>query len=261
MRFKAFIAALLTACIGMGLLFVYMQRYEAEVRGGAPVEVLVATRDVPLGAALSEDMLGTLELPARYAQDRNIGRTDAQRILGVRVRSAIRANEMVLWTDLATTTEESRDLSALVREGMRAVTVGASVASTFGGLLRPGDRVDVLLTMDESPRGPATLPVLQNALVLAVGADTGRVRVGASETDERIHQVTLALTMEQAQLITFGGSRGQLSLTLRNPDDVAVVEALPDTQLDDLIEVERRARVQRRGVEPSPQAVLPQELR
>lgn len=232
----------------MVLLFVYMKRFEEEVKGGAPVEVLVAKSDVPLGAQLTADMIGVMELPRAYLQERNIKREDAQRILGVRVRAGIGAGETILWTDLATTTEQSRDLSSLIREGMRAVTVGASAASAFGGLLRPGDRVDVLLTMEDANGGPVTVPLLQNVLVLAVGTDTGAVRVGGGDERDRITQVTLALTVEQSQLITFGASRGSMSLTLRNPDDITVIEELPETRMNDIIEAERRARVQRRSV-------------
>jgi pilus assembly protein CpaB len=245
MRFKALLAALGTAALGVALMFVYMRRFEDEVRGGAPVPVLIATQDIPLGAQISEDMLGIAQLPRTFVQERNIGHSDVQRILGVRTRLHIRANEWILWSDLATSSDQQRDLSSLIREGMRAVNVGASSSSTFGGLLRPGDRVDVLLTMEE-PQS-VTVPLLQNALVLAVGADTGRPQVTAEGEEIEVSQITLALTVEQAQLITLASTRGRMSLTLRNPDDINVIENLPESGPVVFFVAERRIQVQKRG--------------
>jgi pilus assembly protein CpaB len=256
MRIRALIAALATAALGIGLMFVYMRRFEAEVRGGDLVEVLVAVEDIPLGAQISEEMLGFDEVPRKYVQERHIRRNDVQRVLGVRARAEIRANEWVLWTDLATSGDQRRDLSSLLREGMRAVNIGVRRGSAFGGLLRPGDRVDVLLTMEEG--GGITLPLLQNVLVLAVGADTGRTVFEDEDDEEDLTSITVALTVEQAQLITLGASRGSMSLTLRNPDDIHVIEDLPDTRINDIVEIERRANLQRRGVgrEPATPMVL-----
>src|SRR5205823_4569768 len=108
----------------------------------------------------------------------------------------------VLWTDLATNSDARRDLSSLVRAPMRAVTIRADATSTFGGLIRPGDRVDVLTTM---ARGNAegdrlTLPLLQNVLVLAAGRDTGgeaaaarnQNNPGAQGSADTSSQVTLS---------------------------------------------------------------------
>ncbi|MAC26103.1 MAG: Flp pilus assembly protein CpaB, partial [Myxococcales bacterium] len=174
---------------------------------------------------------------------------DQQRVLGIRVNTPVRANQSLLWTDLATTASERRDLSTLLREGMRALTVRTGVTSAFGGLLRAGDRVDVLLTANR-PGGEerVTVPLLQNVLVLAVGADTG----GPDQSDEEAEQannrrgrdVSLAVTLEQATLLTHARDRGELQLILRNPDDVEIVGGVPETTDTDLIEAERRRRIQ-----------------
>ena len=85
-------------------------------------------------------MIGIRDLPAAYVEERHIRAADLQRIIGVRVSMGVKANESLLWTDLATTAQQRRDLSGLVRNGMRAVTIRAPASSAFGGLLRPGVR-------------------------------------------------------------------------------------------------------------------------
>ncbi|MCA9602808.1 MAG: Flp pilus assembly protein CpaB, partial [Myxococcales bacterium] len=231
MKAKALILAIAVAGIGVGLLYLYMRRYENEVSGGAMVEVLVAKKDIPLGEPLTDEMVGVGLIPQRYLTTRHIASQDLNRILGVRVRTQVRAAESILWTDLATSTEHSRDLSSLISDGMRAVTIGTS-GGAFGGLLRPGDRVDILLTVSQEGLVPRTLAVLQNLMVIAVGGDTG----GGRAEGEQQTSVTFAVTVEQAQLLTFSGTLGNLSLTLRNPDDITVVDDLPETSIEDVIQ-------------------------
>lgn len=252
MNRKALLAAVVAGLIGLGMLVVYLQRYKEEASGGAPIRVVIARQDIALGARLTKGMIGLRDLPETYVEDRHIRATDAQRILGVRVSMGVKAGESIMWTDLATTSEERRDLSGLVQTGKRAITIRADATSSFGGLLRPGDRVDVLLTTTASETSPEsrTLPLLQNLLVLACGQDMGGARAAVTETGRRsgdLNQVTVAVTIQQAQLLTYAQERGSLSLALRNPDDIAVLEGLPDTTAADILESERRSTTQHAG--------------
>jgi pilus assembly protein CpaB len=261
MNAKAILAAVAAAVAGIVMLFLYKQRFEDEASGGPPVRVLIATQDIPLGTAISESMLGIRELPQAYVEDRHIAAADAQRIIGVRVTSGVRAGESLLWSDLATTSDQSRDLSSLVRSGQRAITIAADASASFGGLVRPGDRVDVLLTLERAASDPVTVPLLQNLLVLAAGQDTGAMQRPGQQTRRptTINQVTLSASIEQAQLLAFASERGRLTLILRNPDDIEVLENLPETSTADVIEPARRERVQRSRprTDPTPTPAVP----
>jgi pilus assembly protein CpaB len=251
MNNKAIIAAVGAAVLGIVMLGLYMQRFEDEASGGEPIAVLTALQDIPLGIALSADMVGARPLPASYIEDRHIRVSDQERVMGVRVVSGIRAGESILWSDLATTTDTSRDLSSLVRSGMRAITIQADQSATFGGLVRPGDRVDVLMTLTRPSTGASvsldedrvTIALLQNLLVLAAGQDTGAIQRTA-RAPTQMNDVTLSTTVEQAQLLAFSQQRGRLTLLLRHPDDITVIEGLPETTTDDIIEPERREQRQ-----------------
>src|SRR5687768_3532363 len=142
MNGKAMLCALLIAVCGAGLLMVYKQRFEEETSGGVRVPILMATQDIALGTVLTDRMVGIRELPQAYLEDRHIRASDASRVIGVPVSMEVTANQSILWSDLATVSTERRDLSSLVRNGQRAVTIEADTTSAFGGLLRPGDRVD-----------------------------------------------------------------------------------------------------------------------
>lgn len=224
-------------------LWLYMARFEAEMSGGPRSAVLIATRDISMGETLTEDMLGLRNVPQAYLEPRHISVEELSAVLGARMSMSVNAGESVLWSDLASMQNERRDLSGLIDPGMRALTVPASAQSLFGGLLRPGDRVDVLYTAAGSFDGPgSTVTLLQNVLVLAVGADMGspgsRGKAGSV--------VTVSVSPEQAQAVVHARTKGALDVALRNPDDTLVLEGLPDTQTSALQQAEERARLSQR---------------
>jgi pilus assembly protein CpaB len=244
---KPFVAALVLAVGGAALLWIYKQRFEAEVSGGIKVPVLVATGDIALGDRIRPDHLGVRGIPASYLDDRAVRASAAEKIVGLRVRSRIKANESVLWSDLSAAGRESRDLAGMVQPGMRAVSVPATVASAFQGLLRPGDRVDVLLTTERAGTSErVTFSLLQNILVLAVGGDigaSGRSSEGGGETTT----VSVGVSADQAQMLAFALDRGPLTLSLRNPEDIETLEGLPETDAQDILRSLTRPRVGQPG--------------
>lgn len=254
MKRIAWIAALIVGAAGFALIVAHERSLARKLSGGDPVEVLVAARDIAIGERLDESMLGVRTIPSSYIERRHILAADARRALGVRVSLGVRAGEALLWSDLATGGGDRRDLSSLVTPGMRAVSIQASVTSRLGGLLRPGDRVDILLTTDRASH-PVTVPLLQNVLVLAVGGDTGasgEVPLIGAKSD-----VTVSVTLEQAQALALAPHEGELVVALRHPEDITVVEDLPETTSADILEPQRRARLGARRTLAAPAAEPP----
>jgi pilus assembly protein CpaB len=229
MERRAWIVSVVAALAGMGLLRLYMHRFEQEVAGGPSTRVLVFTRDVPEAAALTRDMVGTREVPQAYLESRHVRARDRDQVLGAELGVPARAGEALLWTDLASMRQRERPVSALVPEGMRAVTL-ARAAVGMDELLTPGDRVDVLLAEDRTQNAggrDATL-VAEHLLVLAVGAHvgaTGSSRRGASS--HRTGAVTVSVTPAQGLRLAAAERQGSLRLVLRNPDDLAVSGSRP----------------------------------
>ncbi len=217
MNRRALFASVVCASLGVGLLEIYKHRLVVETSGGDPVSVLIVTRDIPIGGALVKDALGVRNVPEAYVEKRQVPAKELDKIVGARVSLGLKASEGLLWTDLIAARSESRDLSSLVQPGMRAVSVRAV---TFDGLLRPGDRVDVMPRDDKTD--PAAFGTsLQNLLVLAVGSDTGSSDDAAARPTSG-SGVTLSGSVEQATaLAALRGS--DVTLALRNPDDGVLV--------------------------------------
>jgi pilus assembly protein CpaB len=129
---------------------------------------------------------------------------------------------------------------------MRAMSVAGMGRRAFGNLMRPGDRVDVLLTKAKtgSEARVVTVPLLQNILVLAVGSSFGATV--EEDSPLRSDAVTLLVTIDQASLIAQARRDGALSFVLRNEDDLEINEGLAETDDSDVLEQEKRARRQRR---------------
>jgi pilus assembly protein CpaB len=255
MNKRALAVALVVAMIGTALLVLYMRKFEREMSGGEPVELLMALKPIERGKTISEDMLTTRTIPLAYVEDRAIKAAERSKVIGLQTSIAIYPQQTLMWTDLAITTED-RDLSSLVQPGKRAVTVRASTGSddTRGNqLIRPGDYVDVVATMrgelDSVEQASAVL--LQRVLVLAVGSDTqvassNEPKGRETTASQRDKLLTLSLSLPEAQLLGLALEKGRLSVAVRNPDDPSIQTDIPDMKASAILDTKARADVQRR---------------
>ena len=244
MNRTALLAAAAVALVGFLLLSVYIRRFQREATGGVPVKVLMVRQDVALAEPLTAEMLAVRELPSSFVEDRHVISTDLERVLGVKVSLDLRANQTLLWTDLETKQREDVSLSNRIPSGMRAMAIPGQQSNGFAGLLQPGNRVDVLLTkIKPGTNGRyVTVPLLQNLLVLAVGDN---VRASHEGSSVGTGAVTVLVTIDQAGLLAQAQRDGILRLVLRNENDVEINLGLRETDDTDVLEQEKRARLQR----------------
>ncbi|MGB5811017.1 MAG: Flp pilus assembly protein CpaB [Polyangiales bacterium] len=233
------------ALLGFLLLSVYVRQVRLEVTGGPLAEVLIMRRDAHRGEPVTEELLLVGSMPEAYVEPRHIAAEDLPRVVGVRLGVDARANQALLWTDLTTATRENVTLASRVPKGMRAIAIPRTESNAFGGLLRPGDRVDVLLTRSRSGTDSSivTVPLLQNLLVLSVG---GNVRSVGELQDDRRGGVSLLISIDQAALLVQAQRGGELRLVLRNHDDVEISSHVDETTDLDVLEQEARARRQQK---------------
>ena len=240
------LASVSVGLLGAVLLAVYMREFERRAAGGAPVALVATRRDVSAGEPLSETMLITHVVPESYVEQRQVLAADLSKVLGVRAAIDLAANQTLAWTDLVSTPRHLASLSARVPPGMRAVSIEHAGRRTFGELLRPGDRVDVLLTRSQPNTDSrlVTVPLLQNLLILAVGDSIRATHLEGSPT--RPDSVTVLVTIEQASLLAQARHGGEITLALRNESDLEIAEDLPETDDSDIFQLEKRADRQRR---------------
>jgi pilus assembly protein CpaB len=246
MNRTAITASVAVAAFGFMLLAIYVRQFQRAATGGEPVELLAMRQDVTAGVPITEQVLVVRVLPENYIEDRQVLASDLPKVLGVRTSIDLEANQTLLWTDLATTPHDRSSLSSRIPKGMRAISVAGVGRRAFGDLMRPGDRVDVLLTTLKpgSESKVVTVPLLQNLLVLAIGNSFG---AGGQESPPMgSDSVTLLVTVDQASLVAQARRDGTLSLVLRNENDLEINEGLTETDDSDVLEQENRARRQGR---------------
>jgi pilus assembly protein CpaB len=231
----AALGAILASLLGALLLLLYLRRFEAERSGGEPVSVLVVTKALAAGKPLSEDVLAVRDIPIAYVDDRTVKAAEREKVLGLRTIAPLRAQNVLMWNDLAVSVEEHHDLSSLVTPGFRAVYIRAMREDQGAPLINAGDYVDVIATFARG-EGKAdrdtSVVLLQKVLVLASGgkmsSDEG---VGAPDRHSpasREDGLTLSLSLPQAQLISLASQSGQFSVALRNPDDERTIDGIPE---------------------------------
>lgn len=116
--------------------------------------------------------------------------------------------------------------SVLMPPDKRAMTLRVDTLLAVGGLISPGDFVDVIavLRVPEDPDAPAktkdvTTVLFQNLQVLAVGAlfqPVGGTELYEIRQNAPALNITLAVSPEEAGLLTFAQANGKLQLSLRS---------------------------------------------
>ena len=124
--------------------------------------------------------------------------------------TAIEPNEPVLSSKI-TGPGQRATLSAMLRDGMKAVTVRVNDVDGVGGFVLPGDHVDVVLTRQIDKANATTEVVLQNVRVLAID----QIADERADKPSVAKAVTLEVDVVGAQKISLAASVGSLSLMLR----------------------------------------------
>ncbi|TPN48435.1 Flp pilus assembly protein CpaB [Mesorhizobium sp. B1-1-9] len=178
--------------------------------------VVVAAEPLKFGDMLTEDKLREIAWPAG-AVPAGAFKTTKEALAGEGTKQALQAigtNEPVLATKI-TGPGQRATLSAVLGEGMKAVSIRVNDVLGVAGFVFPGDRVDVLLTRTERGDDGADKSfvdvLLQSMKVLAVD----QVADVSKDSPTVVKSVTLEASTKDAQKLTLAAGAGQLSLALR----------------------------------------------
>ncbi|MET3593152.1 pilus assembly protein CpaB [Mesorhizobium shonense] len=188
----------------------------AQSNGVQASTVVVAAVPLKFGDALSADKLREIAWPAG-AVPAGAFKTIKDAMTGNGARQALQtisANEPILASKI-TGAGQRATLSAVLGEGMKAVSIRVNDVLGVAGFVFPGDRVDVLLTRtvrDSEGADKSFVDVLlQSMKVLAVD----QVADESKDNPQVVKSVTLEASTKDAQKLTLAAGAGQLSLALR----------------------------------------------
>jgi Flp pilus assembly protein CpaB len=178
--------------------------------------VLVATRDLPAGATLhSTDLTVAYVRMDERLLDAAVPSDLLDSLVGRQLAEPIHAQQVLARAQVA-------DRLGLARDQV-AMTIPAHPDSAVDGQLKPGDTVQVLVTVVDKARNEAhTRLVLDHAQVFDVGRDQAFSSSSSSGSDTpaargAINSVTLALSPDDARQLAEARRSGDLDVLLLPP--------------------------------------------
>jgi pilus assembly protein CpaB len=233
---KMLFLAILFGVLSMVLVYTVLKSADSSGGGTATasmVPVLLAKEDIAVGTKIEPSMVevGEISIDERLFD----AYSDPLAVEGLYTHAEILAGAQITRPALALTADDL-GLSYAIPPGLRAVAIEVDEATATGGLIQPGDYVDVVgiifdQQIDDVYTSSATLA--QNVKVLGIGQQTrtpqqvaveeGEAAEDVTTDPEVLTTVTLAVSVEQAEWIAAVETVGVIRLALRGFGDDAIV--------------------------------------
>lgn len=232
----ALIIAMLLGVVAVALMFSYIKKsIDAKTSGWDMASVLVAAEDLPAGTTLTAQNTAARSYPSKYVSDRTIEPSQAQLVIGSELLTPAERGKPILWTDVKPLTEVRNGLSADLQPGTRAVTIPVTQLSSFDGMLRPGMRVDVLWTGEESFFTPPPPPEPAPEATEVKAPDAASVQAqmaamqskGAAQAAAGKERKTLLL-LQDVPVVAIGDQRNAARLQSEKPEPFATATLMVD---------------------------------
>jgi pilus assembly protein CpaB len=236
----------LVVALLVGILAFWMSaRYLASERaklyeGAVKIKIIAASKDLTAMTELTREDLGIISVYKSAVGDNVFLPEDADRVIGKRLKYPLKKNEPLWWTHVDMPRDIQTGLAPVIRKGRRALSIAISGAAAVSGLVKPNDHVDVLGTFTFPSRTnpnqveSVTLTLIQDLTVLATGTQLARQNTESGDGQNAGYSmITFEVLPEQAEILVFAQqTRGQLYLTLRNPNEVGIKTEMPSVNFD-----------------------------
>ena len=258
-RLGLFLAMGLAVATG-ALIFVALGQAKSEPvvlpGAGQTLSVVTTVESIPAGTEITAGMLAITPISVEAVLTGAL--QDPAEVIGRFTRIPILAGEQLVSGKIVNSAADGTGLPFVIPVGMRAMAIEVDKVVAAGGLIRPGDRVDVFaiqeiratdpVTRDVERVGTRSVIIAQNIEILAVEQELLRVlpSEGNSERDPAITGTlpdqpeavpagtvaTLALTPAEAAKILVALEDGDIRLAVRAVGDTSVVTAADGADLE-----------------------------
>jgi pilus assembly protein CpaB len=232
------IALSATAAIAFSLLAVFAadrhvsrsiaDQQSLERRPEAPsVSVVVAKFDLVTGEVVSSENMAVRSIPIDVSPGSAVRPDRFESYAGMKLTRPLRGGEPLL-AEIVQPADVG-GLAMRVRQGIRALTLNVDEVSSVSGMLRPGDRIDLLFTA-RSPAGggvavgESTSVLVQDVPILATGRQVAAV---TEENSRGFTSITMELSPDDAKRVVAAQRAGRITAMLRHPDDRQPVSNAP----------------------------------
>lgn len=203
------------------------------------VSVVVASRNLVVGDVLSASVASIRQVPKAYVHKGAVTPNQFSAVEGRQIIHPIRKGETIL--DVHVNAVKVDGLASLLESGQRAITLPVGTEDTFSGFLKPGDVIDLYITLQDGERD-RTVPLIEEVKVLATGGD---IDDGIASEDQTYTEITVGVSPSDATRLIHGQSVGDISVLLRKPDD-------DESSYDDYVTIDNLIDIPQE-VAPAPQ--------
>ena len=230
----------LAIALGCGVLAMFGIKQATDNGGKSEAEptvkVLTAVVDIPVGRILNDTMVTFKTTPVSAVPPGAITTPEEYENRALKIPAI--AGEPILALKLGQLGQSG--IGMMIPEGYRIVQLKANGTTGFSGLIRPGSRVDVLVTFETDVRQAGsnrTTKVLQSKTlfeyveVFSVNADTTAHDMPNRDGEETsrkvadVEQIGLLFKPEEADIFTLAKEKATIHLTWRNELDKADVRS------------------------------------
>lgn len=240
--------------------------------------VLTASKDLRVGSLITatDIMWAPLKNGAILSAHMLRGKTKPADVIGAVVRREVFNGMPLTWSSIVRPGQYGF-LAAALRPNHRAVTILVNRASSQAGLIYPGDRVDVILTVEvkegrERETNTFTGTILEDVRVVAVDRQV-ESNAGSQGQQRRSSRgnagtVTLEVLPLEAERLVLATSRGKISLAMRSLTDGRRRDNRTPTAFENVLSLPSVAEVPQGpapaepgSAAPAPAPVEPEQVR
>lgn len=186
------------------------------------VTIVVPKTDIKKNQKVTKENLELKEFSADSVHDEAIKNIEA--IEGNYALVDLKAGEVLFASRFINQSQESELITRKIKEGYRAVAIGANYVESVANLIQPEDYVDVIYTLQDETNSKKfqTTTLFENVRVLAVGKRIIEKPVKNEGSDkaegEQVEytSVTVELKPEDVMKIINADERGNIKFVLRS---------------------------------------------
>ena len=238
--------------------------------------VLTASKDLRVGSLITatDIIWAPLKNGAILSAHMLRGKTKPADVIGAVVRREVFNGMPLTWSSIVRPGQYGF-LAAALRPNHRAVTILVNRATSQAGLIYPGDRVDVILTVEvkegrERETNTFTGTILEDIRVVAVDRQVESTGSQGQRRNSRGNAgtVTLEVLPLEAERLVLATSRGKISLAMRSLTDGRRRDNLTPTAFENVLSLPSVAEVPQGpapaepgSAAPAPAPVEPEQVR
>ncbi len=217
-RFINLAIGVILAVVAVSLISIRSQEKDKVIRNlitrGELTEVVAATQDIPKNKVIRSNMVSLVRVVTKDLQQGALKSIDS--VIG-KLADVDILKDQYIYSNMVRFSRSAETLSQKTPSGKRAFTISIDRISAVGGLIKAGDRIDVvgMVNIPQVAGGKQStqkvvLTLFENAKVLYV-----------DEGSKSQRTVTLALIPEEIKILTYALELGQIKLVLRPPLDTS----------------------------------------